>query len=74
MTATVIEGISLAVCPFCGSEAKLKTEKDIFSSKRSLYFWAKCQNRDCAVTTKASESQDLATELWNTRAKIEVEA
>lgn len=61
-----VEGVELKPCPFCGSQAVLRTtawdEKDILRR-----YWAKCSNDDCGITTKAVHPPDMAMKAWNDR-------
>lgn len=65
--------LEIKPCPFCGSDANLKTEKThapkkVGEPEAHSNFWVKCSNLDCSVSSKSSFEKDKAVERWNVRA------
>ena len=64
-TATVVDGVDLKPCPFCGSAAVLKKGTGVYDSNR---YWAKCTDDDCRMSTRSETDPKTASEAWNRRA------
>ena len=58
------EGETLLSCPFCGSDASLRTD----SGPLGTTFWAKCNKRECGVTCQSGPYRGKVVEKWNSRA------
>jgi Lar family restriction alleviation protein len=56
-------------CPFCGSEAIVKTDQTPPCSEMNEHFWVKCSNADCSVSPKSHPKLEVAIARWNTRAQ-----
>lgn len=64
MPVEEVVDVKLKACPFCGEPAVMRS----YNGGYSQFFWAKCQNFDCRVTTMAQDDPDKAANLWNQRA------
>jgi len=56
--------ITLKSCPFCGSEAFLKSDHQMSGQ---YHFWVKCSNPKCGVSPSCSKTEKAATGAWNDR-------
>ena len=68
--------LGLKICPFCGSEAVLRSGKN---NPHNLYAPVYCAYVKCSVCTASVANfvsdcaEDRAIEVWNSRAEIAVE-
>ena len=68
--------VTLKPCPFCGSEAVLKMDRQpqlandarLGKAPIALHYWVKCTKRDCGVSPAAQNAQSAVIDGWNRRA------
>ena len=77
MILDIEAGVELKSCPFCGSDAVLRTDE--FLAARDMpgapatpairnHFWVKCANRVCGASPAAAKNEGVAIDAWNARA------
>lgn len=63
--------VELANCPFCGSQANLRSDNGVAEGTAmkmtTPMFWTKCSNDDCGISTRAQKEQEEAIAIWNQR-------
>jgi len=67
--AEIVKGMTLKPCLFCGSSAELKTDSQNTHAGYVPFYFVKCSNRACAISTQMRGSQHDAVTLWDTRSK-----
>jgi hypothetical protein len=63
--------VKLQACPFCGSQAALKTDRldknGIPQETIGAGFWVKCTSPKCGASPAAEMTETGVIEKWNTR-------
>lgn len=73
MIVEIEDGVELMPCPLCGSAPILRCDGlivGVIKNNKTVvanHYWAKCSNVECAITPRASKTQELAAEKWNSR-------
>lgn len=55
-------------CPFCGAAGEMRTNNATYTK----WYWGKCSNPDCRVSTQSFRDPAEAQKVWNTRNRHEL--